>query len=226
MRYALLLLPLMLAACEATPDVADVGRAAENVLRASFFLPPRQGANAPRNYDPPEGSIPEVEVSTAAGPSLLVTYGSQRKVMTLLQGTGEQRMWRSDDGTVLATDGARIVATAGPSTWIAATRFDGPDPLDDPGALLERPASMRRVVDLIPASRDPGRMRFGLTLECRMRAARIPEGLLVEERCGGGARFVNRFWADAGTGAVWRSEQWVGLEGRPMVIEVLSPPAS
>jgi hypothetical protein len=48
----------------------------------------------------------------------------------------------------------------------------------------------------------------------------------VEERCGGGARFVNRYWADAETGAVWRSEQWVGTDGRPMTIEVISPPAN
>jgi hypothetical protein len=69
-------------------------------------------------------------------------------------------------------------------------------------------------------------MRFGVTLECRMRATRVTEGLFVEERCGGGARFVNRYWADAETGAVWRSEQWVGMDGRPMTIEVISPPAN
>ena len=42
---------------------------------------------------------------------------------------------------------------------------------------------------------------------------------------GGGASFTNRYWAVPETGAIWRSEQWVGEE-RPMVIEVLTPPAS
>ena len=160
------------------------------------------------------------------GPTLLVTYGSQRKVMTMIQGNGEQRMWRSADGMVLATDGARVVATAGTATSLAATRFDSPDPLDDVTRLTERPATARRVVDLVPSSRDPNRMRFGVALECRMRAERVTEGLFVEERCGGGARFVNRYWADAETGAVWRSEQWVGVEDRPVMIEVVSPPAN
>jgi hypothetical protein len=226
MRRLLLLLPFLLGACESAPDMGEMGRSAENLLRASVFLPPRQDGLAPRRHEAPEGTIPELEASTVDGPALLVTYGSQRKVMTMIQGNGEQRMWRSNDGTVVATDGARVVATAGTATSLAATRFDSPDPLDDVTTLADRPAMARRVVDLVPSSRDPNRMRFGVTLECRMRAARVTEGLFVEERCGGGARFVNRYWADAETGAVWRSEQWVGTDGRPMTIEVISPPAN
>nr|MCV4208236.1 YjbF family lipoprotein [Roseomonas sp. SXEYE001] len=226
MRRILLLLPLLLPACGSTPDMGEMGRSAENLLRASIFLPPRQDAIAPRQHEVPRSSLPDAEEAGADGAALLVTYGSQRKVMAMIQGHGEQRMWRSQDGTVVATDGARVVATAGTATNLAATRFDSADPLDDVTTLLNRPAAVRRVVDLAPATRDPNRMRFGVALECRMRAARIAEGLFVEERCGGGARFVNRYWADAETGAVWRSEQWVGMDDRPMVIEVLSPPAN
>ena len=206
--------------------MGEMGRSAEHVLRASVFLPPRQDGSTPRRYDPPEGALAVTEVAVTDGPTLLVTYGSQRKVMTMIQGNGEQRMWRSADGMVLATDGARVVATAGTATSLAATRFDSPDPLDDVTRLAERPATARRVVDLVPSSRDPNRMRFGVALECRMRAQRVEEGLFVEERCGGGARFVNRYWADAETGAVWRSEQWVGMDDRPVTIEVVSPPAN
>ena len=207
--------------------MAETGRTVENALRASVFLPPRQDGLTPTRRSLPAGSIQDAdEVEATEGPTLLVTYGSQRKVMSLIQGTGEQRMWRSDDGTVIATDGARVVATAGTQTSLAATRFDSPDPLDDVTALAERPAAARRLVDIVPASRDPGRMRFGVALECRLRAERVPEGLFVEERCGRGARFVNRYWADPETGAVWRSEQWVGTDGRPVTIEVVSPPAN
>ncbi|MBP0443271.1 YjbF family lipoprotein [Roseomonas sp. SSH11] len=225
MRRIVLPALLLLAACE-MPDMAELERGAENALRASVFLPPRQDGIAPRRHDPPAGALEDEDAATTGGPTLLVSYGSQRKVMAMIQGNGEQRMWRSADGTVVATDGARVVATAGTATTLAATRFDSPDPLDDIPALAERPATARRVVDLAPATRDPNRMRFGVALECRMRAARVEEGLYVEERCGGGARFVNRYWADPGTGAVWRSEQWVGMDGRPMVIEVLSSPAN
>ncbi|MCR0983382.1 YjbF family lipoprotein [Roseomonas populi] len=225
MRRALILASLLLTSC-AVPDMPELERAATNTLRASVFLPPIKDGLAPRRHEAPAGALDEAEVAVTNGPTLLVSYGRQRKVMTMIQGQGEQRMWRSDDGTVVATDGARVVATAGTQTNLSATRFDSPDPLDDVTALLERPAMARRVVDLAPAQRDPGRMRFGVSLECRMRAARVAEGLYVEERCGGGARFLNRYWADAETGAVWRSEQWVGMEDRPMTIEVLSPPAN
>ncbi|HEY8611670.1 MAG TPA: YjbF family lipoprotein, partial [Roseomonas sp.] len=166
MRRLPLLLPFLLLGCEA-PDMAEMGRSAENVLRAGVFLPPRQDGLSPRRHEAPAGALEEVEVAVTDGPTLLVTYGSQRKVMTMIQGNGEQRMWRAADGTVLATDGARVVATAGTVTNLAATRFDSPDPLDDVTALAERPATARRVVDLVPAARDPARMRFGVALECR-----------------------------------------------------------
>jgi len=222
----LLPLLLLLAGCE-TPELGETGRDMENILRASVFLPPRQDGLIPRRRSLPTGNIPdEDEAAATEGPTLLVTYGKQRKVMALIQGTGEQRMWRSDDGTVIATDGARVVATAGTQTSLAATRFDSPDPLEDVTTLVDRPAAARRVVDLVPANRDIGRMRFGISLECRLRATRMEEGLYVEERCGGGARFINRYWADAETGAVWRSEQWVGMDDRPLVIEVVSSPSN
>jgi hypothetical protein len=126
----------------------------------------------------------------------------------------------------MGTDGARVVAMAGLSTWVAATRFDGPDPLASATALLDGPATARRLVDLMTGARDPQRMRFGISLECHLRAARAEDALYVEERCGGGARFVNRFWADPATGAVWRSEQWGGSDGRMMTVEVITPPAT
>src|SRR3982751_229500 len=118
MRRLLILLPLFLGACEA-PDMAEMGRTADNALRASVFLPPRQDGLLPHRYEPPSGALEEVEVAVTDGPTLLVTYGSQRKMMTMIQGNGEQRMWRSPDGMVLATDGARVVATGGTATNIA-----------------------------------------------------------------------------------------------------------
>lgn len=227
MRVLTVLLALALVACEDARTVREAGRFAGNLLRAAVLLPPVPGDAEPRRLDAPESELEEgAEETLPAGPTLLVSYGAQRKVFALLQANGEQRLWRSADGTVMGTDGARVVATAGFSTWVAATRFDGPDPLNDPAALLEGPAPTRRLVDLMSGTRDPDRMRFGVSLECRLRAARVEEGLYVEERCGGGARFVNRFWADPATGAIWRSEQWIGLENRMMTVEVLNPPAT
>ncbi|UFN47478.1 YjbF family lipoprotein [Roseomonas sp. OT10] len=225
MRRTLLLLlplclPLGLAGCGDTPF--------SDVLRMSLLLPPLgpSGPPQPEELAPPPDTLPPATESAPGEPALLVSIGSRRATATLLQQNGEQRLWRSASGLVVATDGARVVATAGLPVWLTATRLDGPDPLDDPGALAERPAVFRRSVDLMRSSRSPDGMRFGVSLECRLRAVRQEEALLIEERCGGGASFTNRYWAVPETGSIWRSEQWVGGDRGLMVIEVLTPPAS
>jgi acetylornithine deacetylase/succinyl-diaminopimelate desuccinylase-like protein len=46
---------------------------------------------------------------------------------------------------------------------------------------------------------------------------------VIEERCGGPAgSYVNRFWLDVTTGAIWRSEQWVGT-GTPLTLTAARP---
>ncbi|WP_431283343.1 YjbF family lipoprotein [Humitalea sp. 24SJ18S-53] len=163
---------------------------------------------------------PEVD-----GPALSLAVGSRPAVALLLQQNGESRLWRTRDGVVVATDGARVVATAGLAVWVAATRFDGPDPLDEPLALVGRLASSRRLVDLMTPDRDPASMRFGVSLECTLRGRIDGDVLLVEEGCNGsGFNFTNRFWGDPQTGGIYRSEQWVGREAGLLGITVLRPP--
>jgi hypothetical protein len=177
-------------------SVAGCARAPAPPLRAEPLAAPRSGP---------------VE------PALAITSGGQRRLLRLVQANGEQRLWRSQDGSVIATNGARVVASAAGPVWVAATRFDTPDPLDDPAALLSRQGEARRLVDLSSASRDPARMRFGVVVECRLSAAPVIEtgqdAILVTETCrGSGQGQPNRFWADARDGRIIRSEQWAGGE--------------
>lgn len=170
------------------------------------------------------------------GPGLrLGVDGRSRGVAELVQELGERRLWRTAGGLVVATDGARVVATSGLSQVLVATRIDGPDPLVDPAALVDRPAAARRLVDLMRADRDPAGMRFGIAVECRLAGRMAPEeqALVVDEQCraGGGPRFVNRFWVDPGSNTVYRSEQWVGvgaslLSVEPVVPDVLTVPTA
>ncbi|MFC0408363.1 YjbF family lipoprotein [Roseomonas elaeocarpi] len=206
MLHAMRVLPLLLllAACGNTPT--------GDLLRAGLAPPPSRL--------PPEGAE-----ALPPEPALSVTINGRRTIATLIQSNGEQRMWRSPNGLVVQTDGARVVATAGTRTWLAATRIDGPDPLDDPTALADQPAVMHRSVDLMRSDRSPDHMRFGVPVECRLRGVRQPDALLIEERCGGGASFTNLYWAEPETGSIWRSQQWVGGDA-PAVIEVITPPAS
>jgi hypothetical protein len=145
----------------------------------------------------------------------------------LLQELGARRLWRTPSGVVVATDGGRVVATSGLPEVLAATRFDGPDPLANPAALLDRTVEARRMIDLMRADREPAGMRFGIAVECRLRGSRLEDDaavLLVEERCRAGreGRFTNRYWVAPEGGAVLRAEQWVG-PGVPMLALEFSP---
>lgn len=207
------LLLLLLAAC------ADV--TATDVLRVAVWpIPVPDLSGPPRErdaeWDEEEAPAPPPE------PTLGLALGSRRAVATLVQAMGERRIWRSLGGVAVETSGARVVATAGLSQTVAATRFEGPDPLEDPRALAGREARSRRTVDLMGPRGNPARMRFGVILECRLSglAAEQPEVLLVEERCRAGRDdLVNRFWVDERTGAVFRSEQWIGDDLPSLTVE-------
>lgn len=157
----------------------------------------------------PGGAAEEV-AAPASGPALLL-LAPRRAVLLPVSVTGDRRLWRGEGNIAIATEGARVVGTAGLGQTLASTRFEGPDPLEDPRALVGREAAARRSVDLAGADRDPGSMRFGLLLDCVLQGRTEPGWILVEERCeGDGISFTNRFRADAATGTVRHSEQWAG----------------
>ena len=152
------------------------------------------------------------------GPTL-VLLAPRRATLVPVGGSGARQLWRGPGGIALATDGPRVVATAGLGQMLTATRVDGPDPLEDLRVALTVPQSTRRTVDLSGADRDPASMRFGLAFECTVRARIEGEWLVAEERCGSGFQFfTNRYWALPETGQVIRSEQWVGDAVQPVVV--------
>ncbi|MBI0433491.1 YjbF family lipoprotein [Roseomonas sp. KE0001] len=196
------------------PDWADPSSLWQTLWEAP---PPEAEADAPQPgfAPPPDGA-----------PALGLTWQGRRALARLVQQNGENRLWRSAGGLVVATDGARVVATAGLREWIAGSRLDGPDPLDEPLAIPARPVGLRRQIDLMRNSRKPDEMRFGLSLTCRVSAGPAGAALLIREGCrGGGHSFTNRYWADPATGGIYRSEQWVGEAGM-MLLEVVTPPSS
>lgn len=211
---------LLLAACNINPpSLGGTWREAQaNIPGLAEAEGALTGAGFDRRVEPPP---PE-------GAALRIWLGDRRSHAMLVQATGERRLWRTPGGFAVATDGARVVATSGLSQALVATQQEGADPLADPRALLARGRSLRRQVDLASRDRAPGGMRFGLLLECRLRARPVPEEaatLVVEERCSGAqlTGFTNRFWADAETGAVLRSEQWIGPDLPALRLEELAP---
>ena len=175
--------------------------------------------------EPDRLSIAEAESAEAEGEGLEVirlSLGRRRASATLIQQQGSRRMWRAPGGVIVATDGARVVGTAGLRQMVMGTRFEGNDPLSDPRALLARSAEARRLVDISGAARNPAGMRFGLAFDCRLRAADTEDGyILVEERCRvtGLSPVVNHFWADRETGVVGYAEQWIGPGLGPLALD-------
>jgi hypothetical protein len=185
---------------------------------------------------------PLEDLAEPEGRALRLWIGGRSTPAVLLQALGERRIWRTAFGIVVATEGGRVTATAGQHLpqaggrvtataglrqMLAATRFEGPDPLSAPAALLDQPAEARRLVDLMDADREPEGMRFGISLACRLRAERTADAevLLVSERCRtrGSLGFTNRFWVEAEGGGVLRAEQWVGPRVPMLVVEFLAP---
>ncbi|WP_043339642.1 YjbF family lipoprotein [Belnapia moabensis] len=210
MRAWPLLLPLLLAACGDTLFARYADTAwTEAVERVAT----------------PLEDLPEPD-----GPALRLWIRGRPTAAVLLQEIGERRIWRTAAGQVVATEGGRVTATAGFRHYVAATHFDGPDPLASPAELLDRTASARRLVDLKDPDGEPEGMRFGLALDCRLRAEATEDAeiLLVRERCRSRGRFgfTNLFWVEATGGAVVRAEQWIGPSMPMLVMEFLSPRSS
>ena len=161
---------------------------------------------------------------TVGGPALLVRSGRQTLVLLPVQQSGSRLLWRGEGGFALATEGARIVGTAGFGQMLSAARAEGPDPLEEARALTGRQATARRTVDLSGAGREAESMTFGLTLDCSLQGEATDGVLLVTERCTGReVAFTNRFWFDAATGLPLRTEQWVGSEVPALNIEWRGP---
>ncbi len=176
----------------------------------------------------PLGDRPALEdLPEPDGPALRLWLNGRPTAAMLLQALGERRIWQTAAGQVVATEGGRVTATAGFRHYVAATRFDGPDPLARPAELLDRPAAARRLVDLKDPDGEPEGMRFGLALDCRLHAEPTEDAgiLLVRERCRSADRgsFTNLFWVEAEGGAVLRAEQWIGPSLPMLVMEFLSP---
>ncbi|MBY0337795.1 MAG: YjbF family lipoprotein [Acetobacteraceae bacterium] len=210
MIAALLLLPL--AGCGGT-GAGDVTRWMTGGLLG-------RGEPEPMDIAARERAASEEE---DAPDTLTLAMGRREATATLIQRQGSHRLWRAPGGVVVATDGARITATAGLPQMVMATRFDGPDPLEDPRALLRRGAEARRLVDVAGRDRNPAGMRFGLAFDCRLRAYATEEAgtILVEERCRvpGLSPVTNRFWASEATGRIEYAEQWVGPGVPAMALE-------
>ena len=209
---------LLLAGCNDAGQ-ADVTR----ILTGGLLTDRMLGIGQPTEPDRMAIAAAESDEEDEGVQNVRLALGRREATASLIQEQGQRRLWRAPGGVVVATDGARVVATSGLPQMVTATRFDGPDPLEDPKALIGRSVEARRLVDIMGAARDPASMRFGLSFDCRLRGFRTEEAhtILVEERCRvpGFSAISNRFWADERTNRVGFAQQWVGPGISPLSLD-------
>jgi hypothetical protein len=172
--------------------------------------------------------------------SILARQDGGRPALLILQSAGAsgggapaRLTWLSADRQAIMTQGGRLIATGGGRRNLAGTVFQDADPLRDPLQIPVGGVFARRAVDILPGTDRDAEPAFGLQLDCRL-APEVDETIVVLDRpiearriaescTGSGASHRNTFWADLGTGFIWRSDQWAGPGAPRLTIEVLKP---
>jgi hypothetical protein len=131
--------------------------------------------------------------------------------------------------SVTLRGGAQITGTRGLGTDLLSAWSSRPDPLAQAIPPGSWPARVQRSYEF-PADGPLGRVE---TYDCRFEFGEAREmtilevryrGVEVSEFCTGPAgSFENLHFADAATGFVWRSLQWIGPEMELLDLQILEP---
>lgn len=125
--------------------------------------------------------------------------------------------------------GSQVTGTRGLGTDLLSAWSSGRDPLAHPTPPASWPASVQRTYEL-PGQGPRGKV---VTYQCRFERGATREivilqvrhaGVEMSETCTGpDGTFENLHFADAGSGLVWRSLQWVGPQMPLIDIQVIDP---
>ncbi|MGH6875903.1 MAG: YjbF family lipoprotein [Rhizomicrobium sp.] len=178
-----------------------------------------------------KSSVTLKEVADTPFASLGVRVGSGAQTMLVLATRdGDSTVWTSASHIGLEMRRGRILRTAGLPQNLSATVFSGSDPLEAGVQNLHAPASAKRSIDLAD------RNAFGLVVESTVAPAGPADvdvlGTRIAcvhavERCICAAlkwNFTNEYWADTGSGRVWRSTQFIDPDLDAVEIELFRPP--
>lgn len=216
-KAALLLLPLILAACSGGDDVPSLELEAINAARQAIAV-----RTAPKVQRPPltraaldtlEGSFIEVILERRDQLAYL-SVNTQRRD----GGPGLITLWRTEDNVTLAMRNGVLIATRGLGGDIlsatAQVAGDAPGPSQGGEKVYyiraqdnktQRLALVCDLVDLGPQAiviverRHPTR-----------RLREICTGGTSGDGLGGAGEVINDYWVDSRSGVVWQSRQWAG----------------
>lgn len=130
----------------------------------------------------------------------------------------------------ITLQGTRITGTRGLGYDLLAQQTQGPDPLVTPMVPDRWPNRITRIYTLPGGERPQGRT---LVFQCEITpegpasvtiVQREHRGIQFSETCrGNGMEFENLYMADARTGYVWRSIQWIGPRMGNVDLEIIEP---
>ena len=129
----------------------------------------------------------------------------------------------------LVLEGGLLSATHGLGYNLSAIKRQADDPVASPRPVADWPAVITRNYQFSLANRDDYeitvRCRYGTPTPERIEIVELFFDLVrIEETCGNGTRtFSNVYWAEANSGFIWKSSQWIGPRHDPYVIEIVRP---
>ncbi len=206
----------LLASCSSDPqsDTAEVG----SMIRQSLGL-----------ISGDQGVSLE-EVAKVPYASVGVRVGSGTQIMLVLASRLDQSLlWTSAAHLALETRYGRIVRTAGLAHDLSATNFITSDPLAQGLQNLKTETAAMRRIDL--ADRDAFQIPVQSTfspkgeaeidiLGTQVKTLRAVEHCVCAEPSW---TFTNEYWADPGSGVMWRSIQFVHPDLDPLEVETFRP---
>lgn len=217
-RIALLALAVApLAACS-TSESTEYGALGDAIKVELGLMPP-----------------PSITLQEAAGvpySTLGFRLGDGGQTMLVLaSANGDSLIWTASNRVSFLTKGGRITRSAGFKWNLSDEQFLEPDPVAV-GLQKSIPAQpVQRMVDFHDIS------RFGVSIIGRFKGFTADEvtilgqplkTIAVTEACKCDSfdwEFENAFWADPGTGFIWKSIQNIHPNLDPITVEILRPPA-
>ena len=152
-------------------------------------------------------------------------------LIVLVEKRNANLVWVTGDNILIVTRAGRVVTVVGIDHSITETAYLSPDPLSDAPHKITGPVNFARTVSTDTKDRisytvdsviEPlGEERITI-LDLNFDTIKLRER--NETRYANWA-FENFYWVDRNTGLVWRSQQYISREFRPMALDTLKPAA-
>jgi hypothetical protein len=137
--------------------------------------------------------------------------------------------FQDNSGRSVVLHGALISVTRGFRYNLIAVKTQRDDPVVEPTPVADWPETLVRNYQFSLQHADD----FQITVQCVLRPVareRIDifqqdfDVMRIHEECANATRtFTNTYWVEAGSGFIWKSEQWIGPRVTPFTLEIIRP---